>query len=1120
MWTVLRFVAIVLVLMAKRCLVLGKFCYESEKVPKLVQNKTKGVEYGVCNYYCMFSEHSFPVSVPIEKSTCSLEYEFRQKQVCCEGYHRYGNVCMPSCKQKCVFGECTEPDTCSCYSGYRKIDDFRCEPICDTPCDNGRCVAPNSCLCNDGFQQNEYGICVEQCEKICQFGWCKENQCHCYEGYMLDPLNEERCVPECDPECQNGTCVQPNVCQCGAGYTLSSTEQFTCLPVCNGLCQQCVAPGVCLCEEGYRLNELNQCVPRCEHVNCTNGNCVGPEICVCNEGYTQSDVGCVPMCESGCLNGKCVAPGVCVCDDLYRKGVYDTCEPFCPDGCFNGYCSAPGVCQCKAGYTYNQQHGYCEPVCRRPCENGVCTEPDRCTCNKGYQLDNFKCVPKCSKPCINGKCIAPDVCECNHGYMKVDKYKNVCEAKCTNGCSNGKCIGPERCECLPGYFATISAINSKKSVCTPYCKNKCINAYCIKPNVCQCISGYRFTDNSSSVCEPICDESRVDCRNGRCAEPNLCECDDGYRLTIRSGIMVCEPKTCVEDCVNGYCDGSGSCVCSKGYSKSETYEHICEPYCEDGCMNGVCLAPNMCVCRNGFVSTTNGICEPVCDSTVVNCSNGVCLGSNKCQCVDGYYAKKSVTGIIECVPLCLSNCSNGSCIAPGKCECDEGYRFNAVRHVCEPVCEPQCEHGDCIEPNFCMCHDGFVPESENSDKSTHKCIPYCDSRVVDCDNGICGGHNFCRCNEGFFSAYNSDGIQSCQPIPVPAVLECQLPVSACVCANSSLVSSSNFSHCPETTVPSCECSTPAPCPQLSCPSPSVSQCKPDLPNVEYFLCDENYVDCSQGTCLGNNICHCDPGYRKAVDEEEVIYCEPVCEIPCTNGMCVGPNLCECFVGYVDDGFGSCHPSCPEPCVNADCVAPNTCRCWSGFEEEWDGVCRKTCTPACIDGICVDGKCVCEEGWELDFNNACKSVEQREKYTDEISEAVIGNKCEEGFKFSNVFQDCLPICVGCKYGHCIAPNVCQCHLGFVRMFIDGIGSCQPDDSIEKSTIDTELAELEASNEVLVHTNHEFQFFSIFNRAHLIIGLLASSIALLIMIISYWICTYLRKENSFPSETTIN
>ncbi|XP_065083746.1 epidermal growth factor-like protein, partial [Ochlerotatus camptorhynchus] len=216
MWSVQRISVHFLLLVAGSCLAVGKFCNEVEKVPKLVQTVNKGVEYGVCNYYCMFSEHSFTVPVPIEKMSCALEYETHQKQVCCEGYHRYGSECLPTCKHKCIFGECTAPEACSCYGGYRKVNEFLCEPICESPCDNGRCVAPNSCVCDEGFEKDEHGECARKCEKECQFGRCEENQCRCYEGYALDPENDGRCVPQCEPECQNGNCVQPNVCQCAA----------------------------------------------------------------------------------------------------------------------------------------------------------------------------------------------------------------------------------------------------------------------------------------------------------------------------------------------------------------------------------------------------------------------------------------------------------------------------------------------------------------------------------------------------------------------------------------------------------------------------------------------------------------------------------------------------------------------------------------------------------------------------------------------------------------------------------------------------------------------------------------------------------------------------------------
>lgn len=365
----------------------------------------------------------------------------------------------------------------------------------------------------------------------------------------------------------------------------------------------------------------------------------------------------------------------------------------------------------------------------------------------------------------------------------MENSDNLCEAKCTNGCLNGRCIGPERCECLPGYFTTTSCkyglnkmkvstakflllpvTNPRKSVCTPYCKDRCINGYCIKPNLCQCITGYRFSGNSTSNCEPICDKRLVDCTNGRCTQPNNCECNPGFTLVIRNGKITCDPTSCERVCVNGFCVGDDSCDCIDGYRKSTKYNHVCEPICDPTCSNGRCVAPNLCICNEGFVSTPNGTCQPYCNANVVDCSNGICLGNDQCQCIDGYYPRRNSSGKTLCVPLCATSCLNGRCVAPGSCQCNEGFEYNQVLATCEAACDPPCLHGDCVEPNSCSCHDGFVPEDEHLFHLHHICSPHCDPRKVDCRNGTCGGSNFCRCNEGFYSSYTVEGVITCLPL--------------------------------------------------------------------------------------------------------------------------------------------------------------------------------------------------------------------------------------------------------------------------------------------------------------------------------------------------------------------
>lgn len=49
-----------------------------------------------------------------------------------------------------------------CCMGYKKVDEV-CIPICSTACKNAVCVSPDKCKCNDGFirDKKEYGFKYE-----------------------------------------------------------------------------------------------------------------------------------------------------------------------------------------------------------------------------------------------------------------------------------------------------------------------------------------------------------------------------------------------------------------------------------------------------------------------------------------------------------------------------------------------------------------------------------------------------------------------------------------------------------------------------------------------------------------------------------------------------------------------------------------------------------------------------------------------------------------------------------------------------------------------------------------------------------------------------------------------
>lgn len=101
------------------------------------------------------------------------------------------------------------------------------------------------------------------------------------------------CDPVCTPECQNGTCVEPNKCECFDGYQLSESSKkwYLCQPVCSLSCvnSTCTGINVCTCKDGYERvpQKPNVCVPTCKKP-CQNGSCTFVNTCTCWEGYKMA----------------------------------------------------------------------------------------------------------------------------------------------------------------------------------------------------------------------------------------------------------------------------------------------------------------------------------------------------------------------------------------------------------------------------------------------------------------------------------------------------------------------------------------------------------------------------------------------------------------------------------------------------------------------------------------------------------------------------------------------------------------------------------------------------------------------------------------------------------------
>ena len=113
--------------------------------------------------------------------------------------------------------------------------------------------------------------------------------------------------------------------------------------------------------------------------------------------------------------------------------------------------------------------------------------------------------------------------------------------------------------------------------------------------------------------------------------------------------------------------------------------------------------------------------------------------------------------------------------------------------------------------------------------------------------------------------------------------------------------------------------------------------------------------------------------------------------------------CVCKSGFTPFNATSCIPIC-NGCMHGTCSAPYTCSC----DTYWSG---ENCTD-CYSANMTDG---CDSLSLCDNNS--KTCE-----------------CIEGYKLTTLNvtfspTQCVPICSSCYEGICVAPETCQCNLGF-------------------------------------------------------------------------------------------
>ncbi|KAL7740373.1 hypothetical protein ACLKA6_013171 [Drosophila palustris] len=183
-----------------------------------------------------------------------------------------------------------------------------------------------------------------------------------------------------------------------------------------------------------------------------------------------------------------------------------------------------------------------------------------------------------------------------------------------------------------------------------------------------------------------------------------------------------------------------------------------------------------------------------------------------------------------------------------------------------------------------------------------------------------------------------------------------------------------------------------------------SKCYREVPAV-FFQYDKEIKIVGNSTVnpYFNVIEVCCKGWRRY--EYDWSRCVPDCGERCQeNGFCLPGGHCQCFDDFVLNYRNNCVPTCPLGCPHGQCFLNGTCRCDRGYE--LDGS-RRFCQPQCNatcghNEICIEpGKCVCAEGYA------------------------------RGLRESNALG-CQPMCIpDCGYGHCVAPNQCECFPNFQK-----------------------------------------------------------------------------------------
>lgn len=530
--------------------------------------------------------------------------------------------------------------------------------------------------------------------------------------------------------------------------------------------------------------------------------------------------------------------------------------------------------------------------------------------------------------------------------IKNHEVYTDCGTACPLSC-NSPSNQPCTLQCVPGCFCENGYVRDDRG-------------NCILPEDCpqqKCLKKHEKYDgcNAHENCQHTCDKPM----GGKCPRKcySGCICEAGF---LRDAQWDCIPKS---DCPKPICKKNNE-------ERSECGVSICEATCDDPDKPFHCKAPCFpgCGCKSGFVRDSNRNCIPLDQCPKPSCTKPHEFYTD-CGTACPLSCTKPYVGV--CTAQCVAGCfcedgyvrdDNENCILPQDCPnitCtgNEVYSecgANGCQNTCDnPNLEQVCR-GICIPG--CVCEEGFVRDA----------------------NGICISQNLCprtECTKDH--EYYTDCGTAC-PLycNVPFVNFCTLQcVPGCFCEDGYFRDTNG------------NCVLPQDCPKIDCPEHEVySDCEAngcqntcENPNMSQLcdgmcipgcVCEEGYIRDANGTCVSIDQC---PKCSKA--HEFYTDCGSACPISCAEpsitfctDQCV--QGCFCEDGYVRD-------------FNENCVLLEDCPKIDCSENEVYSICGANgCQNTCenpdmsqlCDGLCIPG-CICAEGYVLDGNGACVSLDQ-------------------------------------------------------------------------------------------------------------------------------------------------